>query len=144
MKHSAYDRSAAASYRRRTGSLIIESVVATALLATALVALGKLAATSAAISQTADQRLAATLIAENVLERLKVVEFDAVPGESAEIAASIQQSCPYEVQVTGDAFLAGDREARHIIVTVRPSLHVTIQLHDWRVRETSAKDNGDG
>ncbi len=126
-----------ACVRPRSGSLIIESVVAIALLATALVALGKLAASSAAISRIADQRLAATLSGENVIEQLKDVTFDDLSRESSVIANAIQKSCGYEINVTTDQFLVGDRDATHILVTVRPSTNVLIQLHDWRIKQTN-------
>ena len=122
----------------RSGSLIIESVVAIALLATALVALGKLAASSAAISRTADQRLAATLSGENVIEQLKDVAFDDLSRESSDIAEAVQKLSGYEIKVTTDPFLVGDRDATHILVTVRPITNVLIQLHDWRIKQTNA------
>ncbi len=127
----------------RRGSLVIEAVVVIALLATAFVALGKLAATSAALSQNADQRLAATLAAENLLQRLQSVSIDAVVADAQQIAKTIQDSCGYQINLKTDQFRASERDAIHVAVTVTASDVVSVTLHDWRIGEPASSDQGE-
>ena len=130
-------------HRSRCGSLIVESVIVIALLATAFVALGNLATSSSAISQNADQRLAATLAAENMLQRLQAVSFDSVIEQSPAVAKLIQNSSGYELQVKAEEFRAGDRDAIHLIVTVAASETVSVTLHDWRFARPAVKPGDD-
>ncbi len=131
-------------FRPRRGSLIIESVVAIALLATAFIALGNLAASSAAISRNADQRLAATLAAENVLEQLRDVPFDALAQKASELGKAIEDSYGYKSQIETNDFRVGGRDAVHLAVTIRPSENVSVTLHDWRIDQSSSSEEGDG
>lgn len=128
----------------RRGSLIIESVVALTLLATALVALGKLAATSTAIGKQGDQRLAATLAAENLLERLDAIPFEEVAAEARRIADVIEESCGYDIAATTEEFRAGDTDSIHVSVTVRASSLVAVTLHDWKTSVPKSSESGDG
>ena len=131
-------------FRPRRGSLIIESVVAIALLATAFLALGNLAASSAAISRNADQRLAATLAAENVLERLRDVPFDALAEKASELGKTIPDSYGYEGQIETNDFRGGGRDAIHLAVTIRPNENVSVTLHGWRIDQSPASEEEDG
>ena len=123
--------------RRRRGSLIIESVVALALLTTAFLALGKLAGASAAIGKDASQRLSATLAGENMLERLRMIPFTTVIDDASKIAAVMQESCGFEIQVATEAFAVNDHEAIHVAVTVRSAATLSITLHDWLISQSS-------
>ncbi len=130
--------------RRRRGSLIIESVVALALLTTAFLALGKLAGASAALAKDANRRLSATLTGENVLERLRMISFDAVIDDAAQIAAAMQESYGCEIQVATEAIELNDREAIHVVVTVQPAATLSITLHDWLISQPSPTSTDGG
>ncbi len=119
---------------QRRGSLVIEAVIASALLATAILALGKLAQSAAALGHQADQRLAATLAGENLLERLRAVPIEAVGERADELADVVAQQTQCDVEVSAKPFSVADREGIHVQVDVSPSPQVRVTLHDWRLK----------
>ncbi|GAA5506047.1 hypothetical protein [Novipirellula caenicola] len=120
-------------HTRRRGSLIVEAAICFVLLATAVVALMKLAQGSSRLSKQADQRLVATLAAENTLERLQHVGTDALKSRAEEIAAAIAEQTRCDVQVTVEDFQSQLRSGTHLRVEASCSPEVRITLHDWRL-----------
>ena len=115
--------------RHRAGSLIIEAVVSVALLASATFALAKLAQSAAELSQQSDQRLAAALVAENTLERLRGVPAEQIASRSEDVAEQMRMTSGCKVEVTTEPFSQGV----HVRVDVSPSPNVRVTLHDWRL-----------
>ena len=122
--------------------MIIEAVVAIALLATAFVALGRLASSSAAINQVADQRLSATLAAENTLEQLSSLSDDQLQQQASQIATAMEQTHGVQIEVSTSRFDALGRGAIHVQATARGKRGGEIKLHDWRVVSESKSDSG--
>ena len=127
----------------RTASVVVEAVVALALLATALIALGKLATTSTAVRQQSDAQLAATLVAENTLERLSAIAFDDATDQTPKIANTMRESSGYDVVAKTDSFRVGEQESMHVTVQVRSGDLVAVTLHDWRVRPAANSESED-
>jgi len=119
--------------RRRGGSLVIEAVIAAALLATATYGLTQLAKSAAVLRQQSDQRLAATLAAENTLERLRGVPLAELTGQADEVAEIVAASSGCEVDVSTTPFTAAARDGIHLRVDVSPSQNIRVTLHDWRL-----------
>ena len=117
----------------RAGSLVIEAVISVALLASATYALTKLARSTAELNRQTDQRLAATLTAENALERLRGLSAEQVAQQVAGIAQSMSESSGCDVEITSAPFVSGDRGGIHIRVDVVPSENARVTLHDWRL-----------
>ena len=122
----------------RQGSLVIDAVVALALLTTAFVALGRLANSSAALSLNSDQRLAATLAGENVVERLRSVAFDALDDKAAEAGRAVEETTGFDVQIKITPFQLETREAIHLSVRVQVSEEVSVNIHDWRIANAAS------
>ncbi|MCG8650698.1 MAG: hypothetical protein MI861_12750, partial [Pirellulales bacterium] len=117
--------------RHRQGGFLIEAVIATALLATALLGLAKLARTSALLQRQADQRLAASLAAENVLEKLKPMPVDTLVAQAGGVARRVEESSNCEVQLTVDSMQISGRRAAHLTVKAAASEHTQVTLHHW-------------
>lgn len=118
----------------RDGSVVVEVVLAAALLATAGVGLSKLVGRSQIVARQSDQRLAAALIATNVIERLKVTDADQVETVANRLQLSAIESTGYDVQVTikpiqgANSNLSGS----HIRVEIIADDSVRVVMHDWR------------
>ena len=125
--------SASHRHARRRGILIVEAAICFVLLTTAVVALMKLAQSSAVLSKQADQRLVATLAAENTLERLRDVTANELESSADEVAAAITEQTKCDVKVTVNDFQSQSRSGTHLRIeaTCSPDVHVT--LHDWRL-----------
>ncbi|EMI16315.1 hypothetical protein RMSM_06763 [Rhodopirellula maiorica SM1] len=119
-------------HARRRGSLIVEAAICFVLLATAVMALMKLAQNSSRLSKQADQRLVATLAAENALERLHHVAGDELKSSADEVAAAIGEESRCDVEVTVEDFQSQSRSGFHLRVEATCSPEVRITLHDWR------------
>lgn len=119
--------------RRRCGSLLIEAAIAVALLATAAYGLSQLASGSAALARQADQRLAATLAAENTRQRLRRISDENLAEKSGEIAALVTNASGCEVTVSIEPFANTNHEGVHIRIDVSPEESIRVSLHDWRL-----------
>ena len=116
----------------RRAALIIEAVIALVLLSTATVALTKLAKSSAALGQQSDQRLVATLAAENTIERLQGVAVEELSDQADQVAALVAQDAGCDIDVTTEPFTVGDRQGIHVRVDTTIAPAIRIRLHDWR------------
>lgn len=147
----AYDRATACGpgtrrRRLRDGSLLIEAVIAIMLLATASLAVMRLAATSVTLQRDAEQKLAATLTAQNILARLDRMSpesFDDLDGLSKsleQIEVSYEETFPGDVVISARRFenqgIAGVH--LHVLVTIGPNVRVS--LDDWRLTKA---ENGE-
>ncbi len=119
-------------HARRHGSLIVEAAICFVLLATAVVALMKLAHSSAVLSKQADQRLVATLAAQNTLERLQNVTSDELKSSAEEVATAINEQTNCDVAVTVEDFQSESRSGMHLRIEAACSPDVHVTLHDWR------------
>ncbi len=117
----------------RRGTLIVEAVIALVLLATATFALTKLAKSSAALGQQSDQRLTATLAAENTIQRLQGVAADKLSDQADQVAALVAQDTGCEIDVSTEPFTTGDREGIHVRVDASIGPAIRVSLHDWRL-----------
>ncbi len=127
----------------RRGALIVEAVIALVLLTTATVALTKLAKSSAALDRQSDQRLVATLAAENTIERLQGVASDKLSGQADQVAALVAQDAGCQIDVSTEPFTTGDREGIHVRVDASISPAIRVSLHDWRFAPESNGDSED-
>jgi len=118
--------------KNRRGALIVEAVIALVLLATATVALTKLARSSAALVRQSDQRLTATLAAENTIQRLRGVATGDLADQADTVAKLVAQDAGCEIDVTTEPFTTGERQGIHLRVDASFSPAVGISLHDWR------------
>ena len=118
---------------RRRGSLIIEAVIAVALLATAGLALTRLASSAALLSRHSSQTLAATLTAENTIERFRGLAADQVLQRAADIGTDLANQSGCQVQVETDEFLTSEQKGIHIQVTVTIEDSIRVVAHDWRL-----------
>ncbi len=121
----------------RRGSLVVEAVISAALLGTAAYALTRLARTSAVLSQQADQQLAATLTAENLVERLRRVETGDLSQQATTIAQSLADTSQCEIGVFTESFTNADRQGIHLRIDVTSSPQNRVTLHDWRLVDSS-------
>jgi Tfp pilus assembly protein PilV len=127
----------------RRGALIVEAVIALVLLTTATVALTKLAKSSAALDRQSDQRLIATLAAENTIQRLQGVASDKLSGQADQVAALVAQDAGCQIDVSTESFTTGDREGIHVRVDAKISPAIRVSLHDWRFAAESNADSED-
>lgn len=121
----------------RRGSLVIEAVISAALLATAGYALTRLARTSSTLSQQADQQLAATLTAENLVERLRALESDELQQRATTVAQSLADASQCEIEVLTESFTHAGREGIHIRIDVSSSPQNRVTIHDWRLVDSN-------
>jgi len=126
----------------RRGALIIEAVIALVLLTTATIALTKLAKSSAALGQQSDQRLTATLAAENTIQRLQGVAAEKLSEQADQVAALVAQDAGCEIDVSTEPFTTGDREGIHVRVDVSIAPAIRVSLHDWRFDSEPTDNNG--
>ncbi|QDT04049.1 hypothetical protein K227x_24350 [Rubripirellula lacrimiformis] len=119
----------------RCGSVIIEVVLAVSLLAVAGVALTKLSRGASMLGRTADQHLAATLAAENTLERMRALPTGQWSTQGDAIASAVGNDTQCTVTVAVDDFQSGPNEGVHIQVQATLGDAVTVRQHDWIVRE---------
>jgi Tfp pilus assembly protein PilV len=126
----------------RSGSLVIEAVIAVALLATAAYGLAKLASSAAALSRQSDQRLAATLAAENTVERLRRLPAERLAAEAGGVAHLVSESAACEVKVSTDIFSVAAGKSVHVRVDASPAKNIRVTLHDWRWVNESSEQNG--
>lgn len=119
--------------RRRRGSLVIEAAIAVTLLATAAYGLSRLASGWTVLSRQADQRLTATLAAENARERLRRLSDEQLTEQADAIAAAIGEESGCQLSVTTTPFTDADRDGMHVRVDVVPGANVRVTLHDWRI-----------
>ncbi len=125
-------RSMRRPHANRRAALIIEAVIALVLLSTATVALTKLARSSAALGQQSDQRLVATLAAENTIERLRGVGVEELSDQADQVAELVAQDAGCEIVISTAPFTVGDRQGIHVRVDATISPAIRIRLHDWR------------
>lgn len=123
----------------RCGALIVEAVMALVLLATATVALAKLARSSAALVRQSDQRLIATLAAENTIQRLRGVATVDLADQADSVAKLVAQDAGCQISVTTEPFTTGQHRGIHVQVDASFSNSVGISLHDWRF---ASRDDG--
>jgi Tfp pilus assembly protein PilV len=116
----------------RRGTLIVEAVMALVLLTTATVALTKLARSAAALDQQSDQRLTATLAAENTIQRLQGVGVEKLSDQADQVADLVARNAGCEIDISTEPFTTGDRQGIHVRVDATISPAVRISLHDWR------------
>lgn len=125
--------------RGRVGSVVLEVVIAAALLATAGIGLGNLAMRSQTISRQSDQRLAAKLIAGNVLGRLNAIDLNDADIESLE--REVSKVSGYDVHIKIDSInisksmSSSVASAKHVRVEVVSMSNVRVVMHDWRVQK---------
>ena len=81
----------------RRAALIVEAVIALLLLSTATVALTKLAKSSAALGRQSDERLVATLAAENTIQRLQGVAVEELSDQADQVADLVAQDAGCEI-----------------------------------------------
>lgn len=127
----------------RTGSLVIEAVIAVALLATAVYGLTKLASSAAALSRQSDQRLAATLAAENTVERLRRLPAERLAAEARGVAQLVSESAACDVEVSTEIFSVAAGNSVHVRVDASPTKNVRITLHDWRWINEPSEQKGE-
>ena len=125
----------------RVGSLIVEAVIASMLMVTATIALAQLARHSAALSSQADQRLAATLAAENMIERLNDLSDDKVRAGAAAVVAEVAEVSGCRIVVDSEPFDSGSGRGLHVRVVASPQADadLRVSLHDWRIAATDAE-----
>ena len=121
------------SGQRRCGSLIIECVIAAALIATATVALTRLARNSVALNQQSDNRFAAKLTAENLLQRSQQMEADQLADQIGPLAAAMAEEYATEITASANPFESGDHRGLHLRIDVRSAPNAQVTIHDWRV-----------
>ena len=119
--------------RGRRGSLVIEAAIAVTLLATAAYGLSRIASGWTVLSRQADQRLTATLAAENARERLRRLSDEQLPEQADAIAAAIGEETGCQLSVTTTPFTDDDRDGVHVRVDVVPGVNMRVTLHDWRI-----------
>jgi Tfp pilus assembly protein PilV len=127
----------------RTGSLVIEAVIAVALLATAAYGLTKLASSAAALSRQSDQRLAATLAAENTVERLRRLPAERLAAEAGGVAQLVSESAACQVEVSTETFSVAAGKSVHVRVDASPAKNIRVTLHDWRWVNEPSEQNGE-
>jgi hypothetical protein len=125
----------------RRGSLVIEAAISVALLATAAYGLTRLASDWAQLNRQADQRLAATLAAENTRERLRRVTDDRLEEQAVEIAALVAEASGCDIEVSTEPFTHRDREGIHVRVEASPERNTRVTLHDWRLPATRSQQS---
>jgi activator of HSP90 ATPase len=125
-------------------------VLAAALLATAGVGLSKLVSRSQAVARQSDQRLAATLIAGNVIERLKAVDGDGdsmadrYESEARLARQSAMEASGYDVRVMVKPMDASsDVSGVHVRVEVTAGDLVRVVMHDWRLKTPASNEDTD-
>ncbi|MGI9474886.1 MAG: hypothetical protein ACR2NZ_25370 [Rubripirellula sp.] len=121
--------------RLRNGSLVIECVIAAALIATATLALTRLARNSVALNHQADDRLAAKLTAENLLERSKSIDIDRLESQFGPLAAKMQEETDAIIDVSANPFESGEHQGVHLRIEVAAAPNAAVTLHDWRIAE---------
>lgn len=122
--------------RDRVGSVTVEVVLAATLLATAGVGLSKLVGRSQIVARQTDQRLAAKLIAGNVIERFKATDADQMEIIAEPLQRSAIESSGYDVRVTVEPMRKSDGGAsgKHVRVEVVAGDAVRVVMHDWRLQ----------
>jgi Tfp pilus assembly protein PilV len=117
---------------RRRGSLAVEAAMAVALLGSAMFAMARFSQNSAALERQADERLAAELAAENLLERLRDVPASEIANAARIAAAELERQSGCPLQVTADGVSGADQPAAvHLRVAAGPPDRWQITLHDW-------------
>ena len=117
----------------RGGSLVIECVVAAVLIATASLAMTQMAKQAIDLNQQANQRLAAKLTAENLLERLRNLPADRLEAESGSIASETEETSLSAIEIAVTPFESGDHRGLHLRVQVDAAPNARVTLHDWRL-----------
>ena len=129
----------------RHGSLIIEAIIALLLLTTAYVALGRLASSSARLQRSADHRVAMTLAAENVLDRLMTVPVDQIDQQAVGLAAAEGKRSGCQIQVETRQFQTRRHSGIQITVISRIPDTAAAYVHGWRFQkpQVSASEDSD-
>lgn len=123
----------------RRGSLVVEAAIVVILLATAAFALTRLARSSAALNRQADQRLAATLAAENAVDHLRNVAADQLAEKADQVAKQVSESNQVDIKVVTDEFELNGTSGIHVRVESTPSEVVKVTLHDWRINGSDSE-----
>ncbi|TWU37563.1 hypothetical protein Q31b_43510 [Novipirellula aureliae] len=117
--------------RNRRGSLILEAAISALLMVTATVALLKLAKTSSQLSRSSDQRVALQLATDNAAERMSVIPFDEIAGQTDKVAKTVSETSDCQCEITSYPFEVGDRNGIHLIMTTRISDRISRTQHRW-------------
>jgi Tfp pilus assembly protein PilV len=119
----------------RVAGVLIEAIIAATLLVTATTALTRYVVSSRQLSIAADQRLAAQLSCQNVIERLRAVSADDWQSQSELIAAAVFETSGIVTKIDVDSFQIDERDAVHATVRcqIGNSEDDFVDNHAWKV-----------
>lgn len=121
--------------RSRFGGVLVEAIVASALLLTATTSLTRFIVSSKQLEIAADQRLAAKLVTENVVERLRSIKAEAWPTKADAIAQDVSTESGIKTQIKMTSFQLGERDAWHATIRCQVGNNESAyqENHTWKV-----------
>ncbi|MDB4759622.1 hypothetical protein OAG34_00265 [bacterium] len=134
--------------RKRTGSLIIECVIASLILASCSIALLKWTHSGNQLKQQANTHTAAVLIADNAVERLKQATIENASELANSVASELSDQQGFGVAITSSKFNSReesgpDLNGIHFTITVsQGSVPITVK-HSWKLGATNDSPVGE-
>ncbi|WP_068265492.1 hypothetical protein [Rubripirellula obstinata] len=121
--------------RSRTGGVLIEAIVASMLLVTATTSLTRFVVSSRQLGIAADQQLAAKLVTENAIERLRSIPAKDWPANAESVAKAVTEASGISTQIEMSSFQIDQRQAWH--ATIRSQIGkdqlAVHENHAWKV-----------